>query len=467
MLLPFQFGPINGSMLLTNDCGEFIILNQDAFDSFVSENLNTQSDDYLNLKSKFFLCSPHELSSVIDLMAIRLRTKKAHLLDFTALHMIVPTIACNGNCVYCQASSRKDTEAKAIMTRQTADAVVSMIMKSPNEYLKIEFQGGEPLLAFPVVRYIIETSFKQALLHNKRIQYVVCTNLQMVTAKQLKFFKKYQVQISTSLDGPKLLHNLNRPVHSGEDSYELFTENLRLARSILGNESISALLTITRASLSMYKEIVDAYVDLGFHSLFFRCLNPFGRADPMSSISYNVDEFIEDYLNALDYIIDVNMKGYRLVEEFAAILLRKILTPFSTGFVDLQSPAGAGISCALYNYDGEVYASDEGRMLHEMGDDAFRLGSVRTDQYQDIFNSASIHNIIADSVAESSLDCAYCVFLPYCGTDPVRNWLNGKSFAKTCCNDERCRRLRSTFERLFALLGDQDAFPVLLDWSCT
>jgi hypothetical protein len=33
------------------------------------------------------------------------------------------------------------------------------------------------------------------------------------------------------------------------------------------------------------------------------------------------------------------------------------------GYVDLRSPAGAGLGALVYNYDGSVFASVEGRML--------------------------------------------------------------------------------------------------------
>ena len=32
----------------------------------------------------------------------------------------------------------------------------------------------------------------------------------------------------------------------------------------------------------------------------------------------------------------------------------------------------------VYNYDGDVYASDEGRMLAEMNDDTFKIGNVHS-----------------------------------------------------------------------------------------
>ena len=49
--------------------------------------------------------------------------------------------------------------------------------------------------------------------------------------------------------------------------------------------------------------------------------------------------------------------------------------------MDLTSPAGIGIGGLVYNYDGNIYASDEGRMLAEMKDNTFLLGTV-DDSYE-------------------------------------------------------------------------------------
>jgi radical SAM protein with 4Fe4S-binding SPASM domain len=103
-------------------------------------------------------------------------------------------------------------------------------------------------------------------------------------------------------------------------------------------------------------------------------------------------------------------------------LLTRILTPFSTGYVDLQSPAGAGIGVAVYNYDGDVYASDESRMLAEMGDKEFRLGNVHTDSYEKIFGGPLLRTIVSSSCVESLPGCADCAFQSFCGADPIFNY---------------------------------------------
>jgi uncharacterized protein len=186
-------------------------------------------------------------------------------------------------------------------------------------------------------------------------------------------------------------------------------------------------MTATKLSLQHPREIVDEYVKHGFESIFLRNLSPYGFAvKTQSRIGYSMDEFLEFYRVTLEYILELNRKGINLVETYAQILLTRILTPFSTGYVDLQSPSGAGIGAAVYNYDGDIYASDESRMLAEMGDEQFRLGSVHSDTYEEIFGGDLIRSIVRSSCVESLPGCADCAFQTYCGADPVFHYASQK-----------------------------------------
>ncbi|MGA7903734.1 MAG: hypothetical protein WCA06_13965 [Terrimicrobiaceae bacterium] len=69
-----------------------------------------------------------------------------------------------------------------------------------------------------------------------------------------------------------------------------------------------------------------------------------------------------------------------------------MLTPYDTGFVNLQSPAGLGISAIVFNYNGEVYPSDEAdeadeaHVKAEMGE-VFRMGHLLINSYEEIMLS--------------------------------------------------------------------------------
>ena len=88
----------------------------------------------------------------------------------------------------------------------------------------------------------------------------------------------------------------------------------------------------------------------------------------------------------------------------------------------LIASAGAGIAVAVYNYDGDVYATDESRMLAEMGDKQFRLGNVHSDSYEKIFGGELLRTMVASSCVESMPGCADCAFQAFCGADPIHNY---------------------------------------------
>lgn len=179
-------------------------------------------------------------------------------------------------------------------------------------------------------------------------------------------------------------------------------------------------MTTTRFSLKRASEIVDEYRRLGFDQIFLRALSPYGFAVKTKSINaYDAAEWLQFYKEGLDHVIKLNLNGERFVERYAAIILTKMLTPFNPGYVDLMSPAGIGTQALVYNYDGDIYASDEGRMLAEMGDKTFRLGNAMTNSYEDIIFSDALLNPIEDSFTGSVPMCSECAFEPYCGAEPV------------------------------------------------
>ena len=155
------------------------------------------------------------------------------------------------------------------------------------------------------------------------------------------------------------------------------------------------------------------------------------------------------------------------MEVYAQLLLRKMLTPFPTGYVDLQSPAGLGIGCVVYNYDGDVYASDEGRMLAEMKDDSFRLGNVHHDSYRDIFGGPTLRALTEHSVAETLPGCADCAFVPYCGADPTFHWATQGDPIGHRPTSGFCSRNMGIIRLLFDLVRNGDEFTkqLLLSWA--
>ena len=134
--------------------------------------------------------------------------------------------------------------------------------------------------------------------------------------------------------------------------------------------------------------------------------------------------------------------------------------------MELRSPCGAGIGQLAYYADGNVFTCDEGRMLSEMGNDAFLLGNVYNTDYESIVTSDSCKAILGSSCLECIPECCDCVYSPYCGVCPVVNLaLNGDIFPRTPNND-RCRIYKGILDKIFEYLyrNDDKEIEILKSW---
>jgi His-Xaa-Ser system radical SAM maturase HxsB len=464
-LLPFRFGRFDEARyVITNDVGEYLLLSREDLVSFIRRQLPVASPVYRALKARHFLFDSTS-ECALDLLALKVRTRAERIASFTGLHIFVVTLRCDHSCHYCQVSRQTEDRAAFDMSLEHADRALDFTFRSPSPNIKIELQGGEPLLRFDLVRHIIERGAALGRRAGKNLQFVIATNLARLTDEVLTFCKQHDVCISTSLDGPQDLHDLHRPVRGGS-SYALTIDGIRRARRALGPDLVSALMTTTPASLERVTDIIDEYVRQGFGSIFLRALSPYGFAVRTSLVRrYGVEDWLAFYRRGLAHIIELNRRGLPFREEHTTILLQKLFTPAGSSYVDLQSPAGIGIGGIVFNYDGAVYASDEGRMLAEMNDQTFRLGHLGSDTYESIMTSEALLGPLEDTLLESAPMCADCPFLPHCGADPVfhratlRDPLGHKAFSAFC------QKQMGMVRHVIALLEDDpDARRVLMGW---
>lgn len=460
IMLPFNFIRLSGKEVLINELGDLLITPIGTTQKIVDHSIDDE-ELYKSLVANFFI-SEELLPSLLDIYASRLRLKKSFLDDRTALHIFVLTLRCNQNCVYCQASSREEGSKHCSMTYKMMEQSVHLMFRSHSPSLTMEFQGGEPSLEPTLIKYGIELAEEINQKECRDISYVLCTNCRNLTDDLLELCKRYHVLISTSLDGPSYIHNKNR---GREDSYEKTIAGIKKARMMLGDEAVSALMTTSELALDYPKEIVDEYVQDGFTDIFLRALNPYGLASENENWEYYNERFVAFYKAALDYIIYLNKQGTFFREVYASIILRKMLTPYTTGFVDLQSPAGTVNSVLIYNYDGYVYASDESRMLAENGDYTFRLGKI-SDKYEDIVYGEKVRNMGKIWANEALAGCSDCPVKVYCGADPVRHHSTQGDMYGFRPSSFVCKKNKAIIEYLISLLierGDE-VMPIFRSW---
>jgi His-Xaa-Ser system radical SAM maturase HxsB len=460
-LLPLRFHRFDdGEVLLTNLVGEHVFVPADQLVAVVDGTCGDQ-ELLARLRAGHLIQVPGETLPA-ELLAVKLRTRMRGLPDSTGLHIFVVTLRCEHTCRYCQVSRQAAAKSEFDMSEETARKGLELAFRSPSPHLKIEFQGGEPLLNFPLIRWIVAEARRLNERHGKDLAFVIATNLALLDDEILDFCAEYDVHLSTSLDGPRDLHNANRR-RPGQDSWQQAVAGIRRVQERLGQDRVSALMTTTEASLGRVDEIIDEYAALGLRGLFLRPISPYGFAlRRRGGANYDVDRWLKFYAAGLERIVDLNRQGVPMVEIYASIIAKKMLSNSDPGYVDLTSPAGIGIGALVYNYDGDIYASDEGRMLAEMGDQTFRLGNVHTSSYADVMLSDELLRPLAESITLSAPMCTTCAFEPFCGADPVFHHATSGDFLGHKASSAFCRRNMGVFTLLLRKMRDDPYFSDLM-----
>jgi His-Xaa-Ser system radical SAM maturase HxsB len=453
------------SLLAVSASGDHLYLTDQELFQLRTDLNSLPLDRQAELQARFFIARDGERLGTIRLLESRRAARRETIESGPALHIIVPTLQCAHSCRYCQVS-RSLVDTGHTMSIQDLNAACDTIFQSPARALTVEFQGGDPLLRFDLVRHAIQRIREINQREKRAVRYVVASTLHQLTEEMCAFFKDTETYLSTSLDGPAWLHNRNRPIPS-RDSYERTIAGIELARRLIGPNAVSALMTTTKESLEYAEIIVDEYVRLGFNDIFLRPLSSYGFAKRSHSVlSYSVEEFEEFYLRGLQQVLHWNRKGVLIREVYASIILNKILSTFDGGYVDLQSPTGAGSCVLVYNYDGHVYPSDEARMLAESGDESLRLGRIGQ-PLKDLLASSVRSDLVKASTVPEIPGCDRCTYNQFCAPNPIDALAQHGSMFAPVHTTEHCRRHMRLFDTFFAKLrhSDDSLLDIFYRWS--
>lgn len=452
--------------LITNDIGKFSFLSKKDFGALIS-NAEVSSEKEQELLEKGFLKDEqYELKMKYDYAQ-----KNQFLAFWPSLHIIVTTLRCNHKCEYCHAAVAPMTAREMDMTIETAKKVVDTIFYTSSIHLTIEFQWGESLVNWDVVKFIVEYARPKAIALGKKLRFALVTNLSLMDEEKMLYLIENDVSISTSLDGDEETHNFNRTFKDG-NSYEKVTYWIKRIsqeyKKRQSNNTVWALLTVTKKTLPKYKEVIDTYVWLGLKSIFLRPLNPYGfAAKELDVLWYSPEEFFDFYKKSLQYIFELNEKGANISESLTSIYLGKIFSPVDPNYLDERSPCWACIGQVAYNYDGKVYSCDEGRMFARMWDFNFLMTDLKEtgrETYEAMINSDTTKVMVQASTLDGLPGYNESVYKPYIWVCPIHSYKTSGNLIPTYAKDHKRILDYAILDYIFEHLRNEKYEKIMRSW---
>jgi uncharacterized protein len=144
------------------------------------------------------------------------------------------------------------------MSLETVQAVVDWQQSFEGKQLDVTFHGGEPLMAgYDFYRRTLP--ILAAGLKRQNVRFSMQSNLWLLTDEFCELFRKYQVSLGTSLDGPEEINDAQR----GRGYYRRTTAGIERARA--HGLEVGCICTFTAQSAPRSDEIFDFFLNLGLN----------------------------------------------------------------------------------------------------------------------------------------------------------------------------------------------------------
>jgi|GEM_PF-4311998 len=135
------------------------------------------------------------------------------------------THACQLRCCYCHV-----VKYPGRMSAAVADAGVGLLMRSLRPEVELHFFGGEPMLAFPMVRRSTLLAESLAERRGKKVRFWLTTNGLQLTDEALSFVAEHDFTLEFSCDGADGAQLSQRVSVGGADYYDRLRRNLARLR---------------------------------------------------------------------------------------------------------------------------------------------------------------------------------------------------------------------------------------------
>lgn len=144
---------------------------------------------------------------------------------------LVLTEECNLSCSYCFEKGMVQCKKMPI---EVARAAVNLLFDySEGEMdLSIAHFGGEPLMNFPLIRYVTEYAEKKAELSGKKVSFFMTSNGTLLNESRADYIAKHKINVLLSIDGCKSSHDRYRIDKKGRGTFERAMRGMRILKKV-------------------------------------------------------------------------------------------------------------------------------------------------------------------------------------------------------------------------------------------
>ena len=334
--------------------------------------------------------------------------------SYECLVVLQPTPFCNIDCKYCYLPHRNDARR---MSEETLKLVFEKVFSSKlvGDPIVFLWHLGEPL-AVPPKWY--ERAFeiaRQANTGGRKYSHSFQTNGTLINHEWIDLFKRHQVAVGVSVDGPQPIHDRLRVFRDGAPTHSKVMKGVRQLQE--GGVNFAAIMVLTTYSLDRADDICDFLIENNIHDIGFN-IDEIEGINRQSSFSGSDAEAVGRFKRFFGRMLE------RSGESGGRLRIREVWTNLRSltkaNRVDDQSDAmnSTNQPFQIFNIDSEGNFSTFCPELVAAQSPEYKnfvMGNVASDSLDDIVNNPIYQRVFKEVQTGVDQCRTQCDYWDYCG----------------------------------------------------
>ncbi len=339
------------------------------------------------------------------------------------LVIIQPTSFCNLDCDYCYLPDRK---LKKQLSLDLIDPIFKSIFTSPfvGEEFTVCWHAGEPL-AVPVSFYdeaigLIQAAQRKYTTQPVRVCQSLQTNATLINQAWCDCFKRHDIHVGVSIDGPAFLHDAHRRTGKGTGTHAATMRGIDFLQK--NDIPVSVIAVITAESLDYPDEIFNFFMENGIMDVGFNMEETEGVHECSSLDKAGIKERYRAFMQRIWELTTQNEGAFKL-REFETVCS----LVYQGGRMD-DTDMNRPFRIVNFDHQGNFSTFDPELLsvkTDRYGD--FILGNVLQNTLESVCCTDKFQQIYRDMHAGVELCQQTCEYFGVCGGGAGSNkyWENG------------------------------------------
>lgn len=273
---------------------------------------------------------------------------------------------CNLRCKYCFADEGEYKGSRKTMSAEVGKKAIDFVINKsgPRKNIEVDLFGGEPLMAFEIIKQIVDYAKKQEKIYNKNIRFTMTTNATLLNDEMIEYLDKNMGNIILSIDGRESVNDAVRVRRDGSGTQKAILPKIKeMVEKRDKSKQYYVRGTFTRENTDFFEDIMYL-AEEGFKEISIEPV-----VLPKDHVLSLREEDLETIFKQYDNLYNEMVKRHKEGNEFK----------FYHFNIDLQggpcvykriSGCGAGHEYVAVTPDGEIYPCHQfvGNKDYIMGD---------------------------------------------------------------------------------------------------